>query len=107
MVFYYNDAPDIKLQPSNQLQIEYRGFAIRKAPGYDHYGIVPPQGKQTCQQLEGDFTGRRIIENHIDTFLKEHTVEEAFVVPETPKPKRGRPPMGNQQEELKEETQQT
>jgi hypothetical protein len=108
MIFYYQDKDTPIGQPSDQLQLEYRGFKITKRPGYELYSIVAPSGKLMHKQLEGDFSNQRILRDQIDGFLANHeTIEDAFILPEPPKPKRGRPPTGNQQEELKEETQQT
>jgi hypothetical protein len=97
-MYYYDERPIWEREAPSQLEFDHRGFKVRKSVGFQLYSIVPPGGKVMVRELEGDFSHVRILEEKIDTFLKNHEgkVEAAFIDPEPPKPKRGRPPKNTQ-----------
>jgi hypothetical protein len=75
----------------NTLEYNYRGFTIGKKPAYNLLFVQPPEGKRLVKALEGDFSGPRVLEVTLNSFLETHTVEEAYQEIPPEKPKRGRP----------------
>ena len=80
-------------QPSSELEIEYKGFRVRKRIEMNLYCIICPVGKGLHKSLEGDFTKMELLKSQIDRFIEEHgTIHAAFSDLPEPKRGRGRPP---------------
>jgi hypothetical protein len=103
LTVYYDEAPAYQ-EPKSQLEFSYRNFVVRKKPGYGLYSIVAPFGKVLHKSIEGDFSHIRSLEKQLDAFLAAHLFEEAFVDPEPPKPRRGRPPRHDLSHEASNQT---
>ena len=102
MTIFYSEQP-VWAEPLHQLEYQYKGFTVRKSKGFQLYYIVPPTGKILHRELEGEYTRRATLEISIDGFLKRHgSIDEAYIDPEPPAPKRGRPPIDRSKQTTEE-----
>lgn len=91
-VTYFEPIAPAYYENSTMLEVEYRGFKIRKQLELNLYSILVPEGKQIHRSLDGAFTRMELLKSNIDQFISDHgTYHAALTDIPGPKPRRGRP----------------
>ncbi len=88
---FYTEPSAAPVPPSPQLEIIYKNFVLHKRAGYHLWKIIPPEGKETHRALSGEWTKIETVKQAIDRFIHEEGFDKAFITPEPPPVKRGRP----------------
>lgn len=91
--YTYHDMPVASAyQPTEALQIPYRGLTITKEREFNLYSVEAPFGKTIHPSLTGLFTTVDVVKAQIDKFIEAHgSIDTAFTDTETKPRGPGRP----------------